>query len=96
MLDAEAKHPREDHVVSDAVLPTDAKYFLELRFLKPFQMFDVPMLKSPRFESVQKGEEDHGSEDHDFGYYGEAEGPVLEPYVCSMNRFGPVVKVFRR
>lgn len=58
--------------------------------------FDFPLLKSPCFESVQKGEEDHDSKDHDFGSYGEVEGPLLEPSVCNMNRFSAVAEVFRR
>lgn len=35
-------------------------------------MFDVLIIHSPAFISIQKGGEDQGPEDHDFGFYIEA------------------------
>lgn len=43
----------------------------ELRLLETLQTFDTPMIQTPGPASVQKGGEEHGLEEHDFGFYGE-------------------------
>lgn len=40
-LDTREIRPRENLVVSDTVLTTDAKVYSELHLLEPFQTFDV-------------------------------------------------------
>lgn len=57
-------------------------------------MFAVPRIKGPRVASIQKGRADYGSEDFDFGSYGEAviaEDSVRELSVRCMTRFDPVL-----
>lgn len=44
-LNAVESFPKEDLVDNDAVLTTDAKDFLELRWLEPLQTFHVPTHK---------------------------------------------------
>lgn len=58
--------------VGDAVLPTDAKDSSELLLMEPLQTFDVLTIQSTGLICVQKTGEDHGKEDHNFGFPGEA------------------------
>lgn len=45
-FDAADRYPREDIVVVDAALPTDAKDSSLLLLLEPYQAFDIPTIQS--------------------------------------------------
>lgn len=83
-LDTGVRCTRDDFVVGDDVLLTDAKNSSEFCLLDPC------------LPSVQKVEEDQCLEDHDFGFYGEneiAEDPVCVRSGRSINHFDPIVNV---
>lgn len=69
--------PREDLVVVDPVLPTDAKDSSKLRLPEPLYTFTT--IQSSCLASVQKS--------------GKGQGTVRERSVHSISRFNPVVKV---